>query len=199
MNEVPRQATSIRRRLLIFLLPPLLLLMLIGVYVNYRAATSFVRAAFDQRLADTARMLGAHLQSGPALLSEQASPFKYRITASDGQVVAGDPRLPVPPPGNADLSYADARFDGHSLRFRGENSLLLQGEWRIMASRFLDSSVFYDAGKVTARRSDLDFNGLKHDYGFGLRFHGPISTPLRLELARGSDGVQLVISTSAVF
>ena len=60
-----------------------------------------------------------------------------------------------------------------SLRFRDRNSLLLQGEWRIMASRFLDSAVFFDAGKVTARRSDLDFDGLKHDYGFGLRFHGP--------------------------
>jgi hypothetical protein len=86
-----------------------------------------------------------------------------------------------------------------SLRFRDRNSLLLQGEWRIMASRFLDSAVFYDAGKVTARPSDLDFDGLKHDYGFGLRFHGPISTPLRLELARGSDGLSLVVSTSAVF
>jgi two-component system sensor histidine kinase TctE len=116
MNEAPRQATSIRRRLLIFLLPPLLLLMLIGVYVNYRAATVFVRAAFDQRLADTARMLGAHLQSGPALLTEQASPFKYRITATDGKVIAGDPRLPVAPPGSADLSYADAGLDGQSLR-----------------------------------------------------------------------------------
>ncbi|MFL6603314.1 MAG: sensor histidine kinase [Steroidobacteraceae bacterium] len=120
MNEAPRQATSIRRRLLIFLLPPLLLLMLTGVYVNYRAATVFVRAAFDQRLADTARMLGAalqaHLQSGPALLSEQASPFKYRISASDGTVVAGDPRLPMAPPGSADLSFADASLDGRSLR-----------------------------------------------------------------------------------
>jgi len=86
-----------------------------------------------------------------------------------------------------------------SLRFRDQNSLLLQGEWRIMASRFLDSAIFYDAGKVTARRSDLDFNGLKHDYGFGVRFHGPISTPLRLELARGSEGLVLVVATSAVF
>ena len=86
-----------------------------------------------------------------------------------------------------------------SLRFRDRNSLLLQGEWRIMASRFLDSAVFFDAGKVAARPSDLDFDGLKHDYGFGLRFHGPISTPLRLELARGSDGLSLVVSTSAVF
>jgi surface antigen Omp85-like protein len=86
-----------------------------------------------------------------------------------------------------------------SLRFRDRNSLLLQGEWRIMASRYLDSAVFFDAGKVTARRSDLDFDGLKHDYGFGLRFHGPISTPLRVELARGSDGLTFVVATSAVF
>ena len=86
-----------------------------------------------------------------------------------------------------------------SLRFRDQNSLLLQGEWRIMASRFLDSAVFYDAGKVTARRSDLDFKGLKHDIGFGLRFHGPISTPLRVELAKGSEGLVLVVATSAVF
>ena len=86
-----------------------------------------------------------------------------------------------------------------SLRFRDENSLLLQGEWRIMASRFLDSSVFYDAGKVEASKSDLNFDRLRHDYGFGLRFHGPISTPLRVELAKSSEGLVLVVSTSSAF
>jgi hypothetical protein len=86
-----------------------------------------------------------------------------------------------------------------SLRFRDENSLLLQGEWRIMASRFLDTAVFYDAGKVGAHRSDLDFDGLKQDYGFGLRFHGPISTPLRFEIAHGSEGFVFVVSTSSAF
>jgi len=86
-----------------------------------------------------------------------------------------------------------------SLRFRDRNSLLLQGEWRIMASRFLDSAVFYDAGKVVPHRSQLDLNGLKHDYGFGLRFHAPNLTPLRLELAKGTEGLVLVVATSAVF
>jgi hypothetical protein len=86
-----------------------------------------------------------------------------------------------------------------SLRFRDRNSLLLQGEWRIMVNRFLDSAVFVDAGKVTARTSDLDFDGLRHNYGFGLRFHGPFSTPLRVELARGNEGLVFVLSTSAVF
>ena len=43
-----------------------------------------------------------------------------------------------------------------------------------MVNRFIDTAVFYDAGKVAARTADLDFNGLKSDYGFGVRFHGPI-------------------------
>jgi len=68
-----------------------------------------------------------------------------------------------------------------------------------MASRYLDSAFFLDAGQVAARRSDLNVNKLKHDYGFGLRFHGPISTPLRVELAKGTEGLVFVIATSAVF
>jgi hypothetical protein len=86
-----------------------------------------------------------------------------------------------------------------SLRFRDRSSLLLQGEWRIIANRYLDSAVFYDAGTVAARKSDLDLDKMKHDYGFGVRFHGPNFTPLRLELARGSEGLVLVVATSAVF
>jgi outer membrane protein assembly factor BamA len=74
-----------------------------------------------------------------------------------------------------------------SWRFRDKNSLLLQGEWRIMINRYLDLAFFYDAGKVVARTSDLDFDGLKDDYGFGIRFHGPFATPLRVELARSSE------------
>jgi len=116
MSERAPQATSIRRRLLIFLLPALTLLMLVGVYINYRAATLFVRAAYDQRLADTARMLGAHLRSAPTLLNEYAGPFRYRIAGGDGKVIAGEPGLPVVPAGSADLAYADSQFDGRNLR-----------------------------------------------------------------------------------
>jgi len=86
-----------------------------------------------------------------------------------------------------------------SWRFRDRNSLLFQAEWRIMANRFLDTAVFYDAGKVTSRTSDFDFKGLKSDYGFGLRFHGPFATPLRIELAKSNEGLGLVFSSSAVF
>jgi hypothetical protein len=86
-----------------------------------------------------------------------------------------------------------------SWRFRDRNSLLLQAEWRIMVNRFLDTAVFYDAGKVTKRTADFDLNGLKSDYGFGVRFHGPFATPLRVELARSNEGLGLVFSANAVF
>jgi hypothetical protein len=86
-----------------------------------------------------------------------------------------------------------------SWRFRDQNKLLLQAEWRIMANRFMDSAVFYDAGKVAARVGDLDFDGLQHDYGFGVRFHTAFLTPFRVDVARSREGTRLVFSTSPAF
>ena len=86
-----------------------------------------------------------------------------------------------------------------SHRFRDQNALALQTEWRIMANRFIDTAVFYDAGKVAARRSDLDFHGLKSDYGFGIRFHGPFATPLRIEVAKSSERLAFIFATAPIF
>lgn len=86
-----------------------------------------------------------------------------------------------------------------SWRFRDQNSLLLQAEWRIMVNRFLDTAVFYDGGKVAARRSDLDFDGLRNDYGFGVRFHSPFATVFRVDVARSREGTRLVFATSPAF
>ena len=86
-----------------------------------------------------------------------------------------------------------------SWRFRDQNSLLLQAEWRIMVNRYFDTAFFYDAGKVAARASDLDLNGLKDNFGFGVRFHGPFSTPLRVEIARSHEATSFIFSSSAAF
>jgi hypothetical protein len=86
-----------------------------------------------------------------------------------------------------------------SWRLRDLNSLLLQAEWRANVNRFLEMALFYDVGKVAARRSDLTLVGMKSDYGLGFRFHGPMSTPLRIELAFGNEGHVLNFSASQVF
>ena len=87
-----------------------------------------------------------------------------------------------------------------SWRFRDRHGLLLQSELRWFPNRTgLDVAVFYDAGKVTARRSDLDLEGLKSDFGIGVRFHGPATTPIRVELARSNEGLRVVFASSAAF
>jgi hypothetical protein len=95
--------------------------------------------------------------------------------------------------GGADLrAYA-------SWRLRDQNSLYMQAEWRVMVNRFLDMALFYDAGKVAARRADLDLSGLKSDVGLGFRLHGQAATPLRIEFTHGSEGFALVLGASQVF
>ena len=86
-----------------------------------------------------------------------------------------------------------------SWRFRDRHSLLLQAEWRISVNRFLDTAVFYDAGQVAARTQALGFDGLKSDYGFGVRFHSPFATALRVDIARSQEGTSLVFAMSPAF
>jgi len=86
-----------------------------------------------------------------------------------------------------------------SWRFRDNNSLLMQADWRVIASRFLDMALLYDAGRVAARRSDLTSAPLKSDYGVGFRFHGALTTPLRVEFVHSNEGLQIVFSAKAAF
>ena len=84
-------------------------------------------------------------------------------------------------------------------RFRDLNSLLLSAEWRVLVNSFVDLAFFYDAGKVTSRRSDLNLDALHENYGVGLRLHSPVATPIRVEFARGKEGNRLVFAADAVF
>jgi len=87
-----------------------------------------------------------------------------------------------------------------SWRFRDRHSLLMSGEFRWIPNRMgLDMAIFYDTGKVASEWDGLSLKGLAHDVGVGIRFHSPLATPLRVELARGSEGFHLVFSGSAAF
>ena len=87
-----------------------------------------------------------------------------------------------------------------SWRFRDRTALLMSGEFRWIPSRlFLDMAFFYDTGKVTPRFHDLSLRGLASNVGIGVRFHTPLATPLRIELAKGREGLHLVFAGSAAF
>ena len=85
-------------------------------------------------------------------------------------------------------------------RFRGPHALLLQAEYRWELWSGLDAALFYDAGKVAMRRSDLSFTGLQDDYGFGFRFNTATGVIMRVDAAFGSpDGRHLQIVFGGVF
>ena len=87
-----------------------------------------------------------------------------------------------------------------SWRFRDRHAALVSGEWRWMASRLaLDLALFVDAGTVAPRFDALTLGSFVSDYGIGVRFHSPVRTPLRVELAKGREGLRTVFSASAAF
>ena len=86
------------------------------------------------------------------------------------------------------------------LRFRGNHRLLLTGEYRWTATRFLDMAVFYDAGKVAARRGDLDFRDLENSYGIGMRIIGVKGYAFKVEMAHSREhAARLLVSAGGAF
>jgi len=77
-------------------------------------------------------------------------------------------------------------FDAY--RFTDKDSLLLRSELRWMASPMLDMAVFFGEGKVAGKLRDLDLHNLHRNVGVGARFHGPLFTALRVEMAHSVEG-----------
>lgn len=79
-------------------------------------------------------------------------------------------------------------------------ALLLSAEYRWEIWSGLDGALFYDAGKVADRRSDLDFSDLQRSYGFGMRFNTDAGVVFRVDAAFGSrDGKHLYIVFGGIF
>ena len=84
-------------------------------------------------------------------------------------------------------------------RFTDKDSLLFRSELRWPASPLLDMAVFYGKGKVASKADDLDLHHLHGNVGFGARFHGPVFTALRLEVAHSNEGWHFIAAQSISF
>ena len=84
-------------------------------------------------------------------------------------------------------------------RFTDRNRMLLSGEYRWRPSRYVDMALFLDAGQVARDRRDFDLSRFDTAWGIGARFHGPNFNALRLEVARGREGIRLIFSGSQPF
>lgn len=140
------------------------------------------------------RLDGEVIQHLPILRETWVLSFRGRVQSIlDSEDVVPHYLLPYVGSGSTLRGYSTGRF-------RDRHALLTSAEFRWIPNRLaLDMAFFFDAGKVASRLEDLDFNDLHTAWGIGARFHGPTSTPLRLEMARGSDGWRLVVASSAAF
>ena len=144
---------------------------------------------------DFNRVEGEAIQHIPILRETWVLSFRGKVESTLGNAMSDTPYFLLPSLGSGSSLRAYT-----SWRFRDRHSLLTQAEFRWIPNRLgMDMAVFYDAGKVAPRFDGLSFKGMAHDWGVGLRFHGPSFTPLRLEVARGSEGVNFVFSGNAAF
>jgi outer membrane protein assembly factor BamA len=78
-----------------------------------------------------------------------------------------------------------------SYRFYDDNLLVVNAEYRWEAFSGLDVALFFDAGKVTPKRSQLNFHDLETSVGFGLRFNAQNRTFLRIDTGFSHEGFQV--------
>jgi outer membrane protein assembly factor BamA len=90
-------------------------------------------------------------------------------TAGDGQVV---PFYLQPTLGGSN-TLRGYRFN----RFYGDNSVMVNGEYRWFCSPTLDMAVFADAGKVFQRWEQWNLHNLESNVGFSVRFKGRAAVP----------------------
>jgi Omp85 superfamily domain len=79
-----------------------------------------------------------------------------------------------------------------SYRFRDRNAYLLTGQYRWYVQEYVEGVLFYEAGQVAPSTNDFTLRGLKRSYGFGVHFHTPAATVLRLEIARSVEGTRYI-------
>ena len=159
----------------------------------YRLEASHFEDSSD---AFTFRRFDADLRQFVSVLAER------RVFAARLYMSTSDPA-----PGARVPFYLMPTLGGHDslrgfrdYRFRGPHAILTNVEYRWEIWSGLDAALFYDAGKVALRRSDLDFKDLNKAYGFGFRFNTDNGTVLRIDAGFGSqDGKHLYIVFGDVF
>jgi hemolysin activation/secretion protein len=84
-------------------------------------------------------------------------------------------------------------------RFRGNNMMVMNAEYRWEVFSGLDMAIFGDAGKVFTHKSDIGFQDLQSDVGFGFRFNVRNNTFLRLDVGFSHEGYQVWVKFNNIF
>jgi len=85
-------------------------------------------------------------------------------------------------------------------RFRDDNILFFNVEYRWEAFGILDMALFTDWGTVAAEADDLSFSDMKRAYGIGFRFNTAKAVFMRIDIATGGgEGLRYVTKFSKMF
>ncbi len=76
-------------------------------------------------------------------------------------------------------------------RFYGDNSMVMNAEWRWEVFSGMDMALFADAGKVFQHHREFDFRNLESAAGFGMRFNARNNTFIRLDVGFSHEGYQV--------
>jgi Omp85 superfamily domain len=111
--------------------------------------------------------------------------------ASDGQVVP---------------FYLSPTFGGlktgrgfPSFRFRDENLLVLQAEYRYEINPLMSGAIFVDAGQVASSARGLAWSKFKTTYGTGVRLGARGAAGLRLDVAFGGESPKVILGLGHAF
>ena len=137
------------------------------------------------------------------LNAEQYVPFdnRYKVLALGANVVLtdADANNSVPFYFMPDLGGPQRLRGFREHRFRDNNSIVATAEYRWEAWWALDVAVFGDAGKVVARRSDINLKNLEGTYGIGFRLHSKKAFAFRLDVAHSREGFIPIFTAKHVF
>jgi outer membrane protein assembly factor BamA len=84
-------------------------------------------------------------------------------------------------------------------RFSGNNSLVLNAEYRWEIFAGCDGAIFVDGGKVFSRRGELNFRNLEASAGFGLRFNARNRPFIRMDIGFSHEGFQVWFKFNDLF
>jgi hypothetical protein len=168
---------------------------------GYSGKGGLIRAQFDDfreqdnDLYSFQQLEGEVVQLIPILRANWVIALRGLATVTDLEESGSVPYFLLPALGGGSTLRGYPDF-----RFRDRNRLLMTAELRWTPARFLDMAIFYDTGKVAARRADLDFQDLKESYGIGMRLVGVQGYAFRIEAARSREhNVRLIFSAGGAF
>ena len=134
---------------------------------------------------------------------------QHALRAGDADLEAVDRARPDDRQRPRDARVIEAAIGEGDHAGRGVDALAQRPERLVDRARVeLDRALRFhqphdDVERVGAERvvvdRGLDLEDLHNSYGIGIRFHGPTFTAFRVELARGSEGMRLILSGGAAF